>query len=90
VRWENEVPARTVLSLARFRPGREVEDVSAPALLLAAPDDPLVADGAVAAAAGRMPRATFLRFPAGEAVAPRALGHELAFLADAVGDAAGA
>lgn len=86
-RWENEAAARSVLSLARFRPGGRVDEVAAPALLVAASDDPLVPDEAVAAAADRARRATFLRLPSGDPVAPRALGHELAFLDDALGSA---
>ncbi|MFD1596649.1 peptidase S15, partial [Haloplanus litoreus] len=88
--WHNETPARGLLSLLRYRPLTDAEDVTCPTLLLAAGNDSLVPVETVATAADRIDGATYLRLPV-DHVAPlgdafeTAAAHQLAFLDDAVG-----
>jgi fermentation-respiration switch protein FrsA (DUF1100 family) len=56
--WKNEVPARSILSLAAYRPTQSAAQVSCPALVMPTKDDSLVAVDDVARLAGKMPRAT--------------------------------
>lgn len=89
--WHNETPARSLLSLLRYRPLTDAEDVTCPTFLLAAGNDSLVPAETVATAADRIDGATYLRLPV-DHVAPlgdafeTAAAHQLAFLDDAVGD----
>ncbi|MFB6108446.1 MAG: alpha/beta fold hydrolase [Haloplanus sp.] len=89
--WRNATPARALLSLPRYRPGADADDVTCPALLVAGRDDALAPAAAVDRAAERMADATFLRLP-GDHFDPfsgpafeEALAHQLAFLDRVVG-----
>ena len=88
--WENALPARSLLSIPRYRPVTDAEDVSCPTLLLAGARDDLVPVDRVASAAEAVPEATFLRLPMGhfdvyeDEGFERAMGHELAFLRSVV------
>jgi len=85
--WRNETSARGLLSLFRYRPIADAEDVTCPTLLVAAGDDELVPPDTVADAADRIDRSTYLRLPV-DHVGPlgsafeTAASHQLAFLDD--------
>ncbi|AXG11056.1 alpha/beta hydrolase [Haloplanus rubicundus] len=85
--WHNETPARGLLSLFRYRPLDDAEQVTAPTFLLAATDDDVAAPGVVADAADRIEGSTFLRLP-GDHVDPlgpafeTAAAHQTVFLDD--------
>lgn len=86
--WLNETPARSLLSIARARMGDRIEDVSAPTLVLAGETDALAPEPEVEAAADRLSRSTYVRMPADHwsiygADFESAVGHQIAFLADA-------
>lgn len=84
--WRNEVPARCLLSLARYRPIRHAGDISCPTLVLGAGRDDVVPLASVERAADAVPDATYVRLPVGHfdvydtAARRPALRHELAFL----------
>ncbi|WP_423750647.1 alpha/beta hydrolase [Salinirarus marinus] len=63
--WRNEVPARSLLSVLRYRPVRHLDDVSCPTLVLAAGDDEVVPPPSVERAADALPEATYVRLPVG-------------------------
>ncbi|WP_248896195.1 alpha/beta hydrolase [Haloplanus halobius] len=83
--WQNRTPARSLLSLFRYRPLTDASDVACPTLCIAAGDGDLVPAETVATAADRLDDATFLRLPMrqmdalGDA-ASEAAAHQLAFL----------
>ncbi|WP_251343033.1 alpha/beta hydrolase [Haloplanus halophilus] len=88
--WHNETPARSLLSLFRYRPIEDAADVTCPTFLLAAGADDVAPPEAVAAAADRIDGSTYLRMPVGHvdplgAAFETAVAHQLAFLDDAVG-----
>lgn len=84
--WENEAPARTMLSIPRFRPLTVAEDVSCPVFVVAGDRDEVVPPETVVDAAAAMPNATLLRLPIGHFDGLRGDGfervvrHQLAFL----------
>lgn len=85
-RWENRIPARSFLGLARYRPVSTLEDVACPTLLLGGTRDDIAPVDTVADAAESVPTATFVRMPTdhfGPFDGPtfeESLGHQLAFL----------
>jgi pimeloyl-ACP methyl ester carboxylesterase len=87
--WHNETPARSLLSLFRYRPILDADAVACPTLLIAAAEDGLVPPATVATAAERIDGATFLRLPVahfdplGDAV-ETATAHQIAFLDEAL------
>ncbi|MFB6124221.1 MAG: alpha/beta hydrolase [Haloferacaceae archaeon] len=91
--WHNAVPARSLLSVLRYRPLRHLDDVSCPTLILAAGDDEVVPPAAVERAADALPEATYVRLPVGHfdvyggRAGRAALGHQLAFLDATTGGA---
>jgi pimeloyl-ACP methyl ester carboxylesterase len=60
-----EVPARSFLSAARFRPGERVDDIRCPTCFVAGSDDPVAPADDVADAAARARDGTFVRLPVG-------------------------
>jgi pimeloyl-ACP methyl ester carboxylesterase len=87
--WHNETPARSLLSLLRYRPIDDAADVDCPTLLIAGARDDLVPATTVASAADRIADATYLRLPVGHfdtlGDAARAVpAHQLGFLDDVV------
>ena len=87
--WRNETPARSLLRLARYRPGARLDEIDAPTLLLAGTDDAIVDAESVARAGERLGRGTVVSMPAdhfsvlGEDF-EGAVGHQLSFLTDAL------
>lgn len=84
--WDNELPARSFLSLLRYRPVGQIGDVSCPTLLLGGTRDGIAPADGVASAAEGMPNATFVRLPTdhfgpfhGETL-EQTVGHATAFL----------
>lgn len=61
--WDNELPARSFLSLLRYRPVGKAGDVTCPTLLLGGTRDEIASVDAAASAAEKMPDATFVRLP---------------------------
>ncbi|MFC6725711.1 alpha/beta fold hydrolase, partial [Halobium palmae] len=59
----NELPARSFLSLVRYRPVGSVGDVTCPTLLLGGTRDEIAPADAAASAAEKMSNATFVRLP---------------------------
>ncbi|WP_253737245.1 alpha/beta hydrolase [Halohasta salina] len=88
--WANRVPARIFLSLPRYRPITEVEEIRCPALVIGGRDDGVVpADGAAAAADG-IAEATYLELPVDHFSVfsddfETVVGHQLTFLRTVVG-----
>lgn len=88
--WRNAVPARSLLSVLRYRPIRHLDDVSCPTLVLAAGDDAVVPPASVERAAAALPESTYVRMPVGHfdvyggRTGRAALRHQLAFLDGAV------
>jgi pimeloyl-ACP methyl ester carboxylesterase len=84
--WQNETPARTFLSMPRYRPVKNAGDVSCPTLLLAGERDNIVPPSSVERAADKLSDATLVRMPVGHFdvfdgdAFEEAFGHELAFL----------
>lgn len=88
--WANTTPARGLLSLLRYRPITDVDDVDCPTLVVAAGEDDLVSPETATTAADRIDGSTLLRLPVGH-VDPlgdafeTAVAHQTAFLDGAVG-----
>lgn len=53
--WRNEVPARIMISIMAYRPTTELQRITAPVLLIAAPSDSLIPFSATRKAAARIP-----------------------------------
>lgn len=91
--WQNAVPARSLLSIPRFRPVGDVDRIRCPVCLVGATDDGVVPVDTVEAAAERLDDAasTFVRLPGDHfdaiagSTADQALGHELVFLESTLG-----
>ena len=87
--WRNRTPARSLLRLAGYRPGERLAEIRAPTLLLGGTDDQIVPVATVADAAETLRRGTLVTTPAdhfsvfGADFEP-AVGHQLAFLRDAL------
>jgi pimeloyl-ACP methyl ester carboxylesterase len=88
--WRNRVPARVFLSLPRYRPITQVEEIRCPALVIGGRDDQVVPVDGPAAAADGIADSTYLELPVDhlssfsddfEAV----VGHQLTFLRTTVG-----
>jgi len=62
--WENRLPARVFLSLTSYRPIASVESIRCPALIIGGRDDQVVPPADPAAAADRIPAATYRELPA--------------------------
>ena len=62
--WENRLPARVFLSLTSYRPITSVESIRCPALIIGGQDDQVVPAADPAAAADRIPEATYRELPA--------------------------
>lgn len=62
-RWENRVPARIFLSVARYRPIQLASQVTCPALLVLADEDSLIPASAVERSAARIPDCRLERLP---------------------------
>ncbi|MFC4357459.1 alpha/beta hydrolase [Halobium salinum] len=84
--WDNELPARSFLSLLRYRPVGTVGDVTCPTLLLGGTRDEVASADSVSSAAGKMPNATYVSLPTdhfgvyhGETF-EQVVGHATAFL----------
>lgn len=89
--WRNELPARSLLDLLRYRPLTEAEGVTCPTLLVAGNKDDIAPPAAVADAADRIDDSTLLRLPIGhtDALGPgleTAAAHQLAFLDGVLGE----
>ncbi|MFO7833757.1 MAG: alpha/beta fold hydrolase [Halohasta sp.] len=88
--WPNRVPARLFLSLPRYRPVTEVEEIRCPALLIGGRDDAVVPAKGAADAADGIAEATYLEAPVdhfsvfGEDF-ETVVGHQLTFLRSVVG-----
>jgi len=88
--WANRVPARIFLSLPRYRPITEVDEIRCPALLIGGRDDRVVPAGGAADAADGIAESTYLEAPVdhfsvfGEDF-ETVVGHQLTFLASVVG-----
>lgn len=84
--WANETPARTFLSLLRYRPISDAGDVACPTLLLSGRRDDVVPEDPIERAAEDLPEGTHVRLPVGHFDAYRdrtfeqAVGYQLAFL----------
>jgi pimeloyl-ACP methyl ester carboxylesterase len=84
--WVNETPARSLLNLARFTAGTDLDSVTCPVLLLGGTRDDVVAVDSVAAAADELADATFVSLPVGHFDAyegsglEHVVGHGVAFL----------
>ncbi len=65
VTWNNECPARILLTMSFYRPLGVARKVHCPALVVLAERDSLIDARAVEKTASRMPDATLLRFPVG-------------------------
>ncbi|WP_426963726.1 alpha/beta hydrolase [Haloparvum alkalitolerans] len=86
--WRNATPARSLLSLARFRDDA-LDGVRVPALLLAGTGDAQAPASEAERAADALPNATLVRMPADHwspyaADFEPAIGHQVAFLRDAL------
>jgi Lysophospholipase len=57
--WENRLPARVFLSLTSYRPITSVESIRCPVLIIGGRDDQVVPAADAAAAADRIPTATY-------------------------------
>lgn len=90
--WDNRVRARVVLDLWTYRPGRVVDDLTVPTLLVTGADDPIVPAGPVARTSRRLSQGSFLALPTGhfslftDPWRGRLLGHAATFLAHALAD----
>ncbi len=63
--WPGRVPARILLTLPLYHPGRSAAAVKAPTLMVAARDDSLIPVRAVRRTAGRLPHASLRELPMG-------------------------
>ncbi|KTG09567.1 hydrolase [Haloprofundus marisrubri] len=92
--WENETPARVLLSIPGYRPGTKTEEVHCPTLVVAGEHDEIVSLSDVESAAEKLPNGTFLRLPVGhfdiygDETFEESLAHQFAFLDRVVGDPA--
>lgn len=84
--WENELPARSLLSFPAYRPIEQLGDVTCPTLLVAGDRDAIIPADLVADAADELPDGTLVRLPAnhydlfqGETF-EQTLAHQFAFL----------
>ena len=88
--WQNRVPGRIFLSLPRYRPLTEVDEIRCPALVIGGRDDRIVpGEGAADAAAG-IADATYLELPVDHFSVfgddfETVVGHQLTFLRTVVG-----
>lgn len=88
--WQNRVPARVLLSLPRYRPITEVDEIRCPALVIGGRDDQVVSAEKAAAAADGIADSTYLELPVdhlsgfGEDF-ETVVGHQLTFLRTVVG-----
>ena len=64
-RWRNEVAARIMLHVARYRPGTKADKITAPLLICVADRDETTPPGPAVAAAERAPRGELQRYPIG-------------------------
>lgn len=84
--WENRTPARSLLSLARFSAGSDLESITCPVLFVAGTRDDLVPADSVQKAAESVSNATVVRLPVGHfgfyegAGFEQTVGHGRAFL----------
>jgi pimeloyl-ACP methyl ester carboxylesterase len=63
--WQNQCPARILLSTMAYRPDAYARKVACPALVLAAEKDSLIPVAAVERMVRKMPKATLVRLPVG-------------------------
>lgn len=63
--WQNQCPARILLSVMAYRPGASARKVACPALVIVAEKDSLIPVAAVERMVRKMPRATLVRLPVG-------------------------
>ena len=63
--WRNEVAARVVLQLSRYRPGRLASRIAAPVLFCVCESDATTPPGSSIDAARRAPRGELRRYPYG-------------------------
>ncbi len=63
--WDNQCPARILLTMSFYRPMNAAKKVACPALVVLAEKDSLIDRGAVEKTAASMPNATLLRLPVG-------------------------
>jgi pimeloyl-ACP methyl ester carboxylesterase len=61
--WDNRLPARSLLSLLRYRPVGSLDEVTCPTLLVGGTRDEIAPADGVASAADGLPNATFVRLP---------------------------
>jgi pimeloyl-ACP methyl ester carboxylesterase len=84
--WDNEAPARGLLSIPRYRPVTACPDVTCPTLLVAGEHDNILPMASVEKAADELPDATLVRMPMGHFDVyggeefEQAFGHQLSFL----------
>ena len=62
--WDNRIPARVLLSLPRYRPITEVDEIRCPALVVGGRDDQIVPAEGAEAAADLITEATYIELPA--------------------------
>ncbi|ELY30756.1 lysophospholipase [Halogeometricum borinquense DSM 11551] len=84
--WTNETPARSLLNLARFSAGSDLDSVTCPVLLFGGTRDDVVPIESVADAADEISDATFVSLPVGHfdtyegSGLDHVIGHAVAFL----------
>ena len=88
--WDNRIPARIFLSLPRYRPIAEVDEIRCPALLIGGRDDQVVPASGAETAADGIAEATYLEAPVDHFSVfsddfETVVGHQLTFLRTVVG-----
>lgn len=83
--WDNRVPARIFLSLPRYRPITDLEEIRCPALVIGGRDDQVVPADGPEAAADSIAESTYLELPADHLSVfsddfETVVGHQLTFL----------
>jgi uncharacterized protein len=63
--WQNQCPARILLTFAAYRPIASAGNVSCPALIMLGEKDSLIDAAAVEKAAKKMPRGELVKYPFG-------------------------
>lgn len=86
--WRNELAARLMLSLPRYRPGRLAARLAMPLLVCVCDNDTITPPGTSIEAAGRAPRGELRRYPYGHFdiyTDPQVKADQVAFLCGALG-----
>jgi pimeloyl-ACP methyl ester carboxylesterase len=88
--WQNQIPARILLSLPRYRPITGVEEIRCPTLVIGGRDDQVVSAEKASTAADGIADSTYLELPVDHMSVfsedfETVIGHQLAFLRTVVG-----